>query len=200
MNNLLLLLITLLFSGISYTQTYDTLASPLIILISDENYEFEILKTKDPEIFIKCTLWNVSDSEIIITRPYWRLNPYIIKIDSTVSPLSTGILNTVGYGIDTLKLKSGNKVDFDLHLRFDLRMRNNSITPGTYQVSVKYNYDPEKIKMSYKTGFEIDSLPHELEQLIHKINEIDTEWSKVINISITVPKKKKLRLTKNKRY
>ena len=114
--------------------------------------------------------------------------------------LSTGILNTVGYGIDTLRLKPGNKVDFNLYLRFDLRMRNNSITPGTYQVSVKYNYDPEKIKMSYKTGFEIDSLPHELEQLIYKINKVDTEWSEAINISITEPKKKRRQLIKNKHH
>jgi hypothetical protein len=182
----------------SYTQTYDSLASPLIISISDGNYEFEISKKKDPEIFVKCTLLNVSDRAITITRPYWRLNPYIIKIDSTVLPLETGILNAVGYGIDTLTLKPGNKVDFPLHLTFDLRMRDNSITPNTYQVSVKYNYDPEKIKMYYKTGFEMDSLPHELEQLIYKINEVDTEWSKVINISITEPKKKKSQLIKNK--
>ena len=191
MKNLFLLLITLFYSGMSYAQTHDTIASPLIISISDGNYEFEISKKKDPEIFIKCTLQNVSDSEIIITRPYWRLNPYLIKIDSIVSPLSTGILNTVGYGIDTLRLKPGNKVDFDLYLVFDLRMRNNSITPGTYQVSVKYNYNPEKIEMFYKTGFEMDSLPHELKQLIHKINKVDTEWSELININITEPKKKK---------
>ena len=198
MKNVFLLLIALLFSGMSYTQTYDSLASPLIISFSDGNYEFEISKKKDPEIFVKCTLLNVSDKEIMITRPYWRLNPYIIKVDSTVSLLETGILNSVGYGIDTLTLKPGNKVNFDLHLTFDLRMRNNSITPDTYQVSVKYNYDPEKIKMYYKTGFEMDSLPHELEQLIYKINEVDTEWSNVINISITEPKKKKFQLIKNK--
>jgi hypothetical protein len=92
MKYLFLLLITLSYSGMSYTQTYDNYVSPLIISIPDGNYGFEMSKKKDPEIIIKCTLQNVSDSEIVITRPYWRLNPYQIKIDSTVSPLSTLIL------------------------------------------------------------------------------------------------------------
>ncbi len=196
MKKIIFLLISLLSLCSSYAQTQDSLISPLIISISDENYEFEISKKKDVNFSIKCVLQNISDKEIIITRPYWRLNPYWIKIDSIIAPLCIGILNSVGYGIDTLKLKPGNKVDFNLYIAMDLLYKYNAIEPGTYEVSIKYDYNLEKIKKFYKVGFKIDDLPQDLEQLISKIYEANTGWSNNVNIKITETQKRKISVNK----
>lgn len=196
MKKTIFLLIYLLPLCMTYAQTQDSLVSPLIISIYDNNYEFEISKKKVEGVSIKCALQNSGDEEIFITRPYFRLNPYWIKIDSTIIPLSTGILNTVGYGIDTLKLKPGGKVDFDIYLTMDLSLLYNEIKPCTYNVSIKYDYNLEKIKMFYNVGFEIDDFPQELEELINKINEANTGWSNNVNVKLIETRKGKTSVNK----
>ncbi|MCI5057233.1 MAG: hypothetical protein MRY83_14055 [Flavobacteriales bacterium] len=183
-----LLLSILMFNIIGFTQSYDGLLVPSI---TKKEYRFEIEKKKSPKIFISCSLCNSSEKDLIITRPYWRLNPYQIRIDSTISPLNIGILHTTGYSIDTLRLASKDSVEFDLHLIMNLTSLEGELRPGKHTVSFRYDYDPGKMKSYLKYASERNSLPSELEDLVDSIDQVNSKWSNAVTIIITDERRKK---------